>query len=77
MIFNKPVAVSRTAPVADLYRLYASVRVSLVMCCISLTVTRHLPVAIRTSVVPVSTIPAVLERMVVEAPYRMDWLIPQ
>jgi len=25
----------------------------------------------------VSTIPAVLERMVVEAPYRMDWLMPQ
>ncbi len=28
-------------------------------------------------VVPVSTIPAVVERMVVEAPYRMDSLIPQ
>ncbi len=28
-------------------------------------------------VVPVSTIPAVVERMVVEAPYRMDSSIPQ
>jgi len=31
----------------------------------------------RTRVVPVSRIPAVVERMVVEAPYWMDSLIPQ
>ena len=36
-----------------------------------------LPVAIRIRVVPVSTIPAVVDRMVVEVPYRMDSLIPQ
>ena len=28
-------------------------------------------------VVPVSTIPAVVERMVVLAPYRIDWSTPQ
>jgi hypothetical protein len=38
--------------------------------------TSHVPVAIRISVVPVSTIPAVVERMVV-VPYLMDWSIPQ
>jgi hypothetical protein len=37
----------------------------------------HLPVARRIRVVPVSTMPAVVVRMVVEVPYRMDWSIPQ
>lgn len=46
---SKPVVLSSTAPVADLYRLKASV-------------------AIRRSVVPVSTIPAVEDRMEVEVP---------
>ena len=36
----------------------------------------HLPVASRIRVVPVSTIPAVVDRIVVE-PYLMDSLIPQ
>ncbi len=36
-----------------------------------------LPEEIRTRVVPVSTMPAVLDRIEVEAPYRIDWLIPQ
>jgi hypothetical protein len=31
----------------------------------------------RMKVVPVSTTPAVVVRIVVEAPYRMDWSIPQ
>ena len=35
------------------------------------------PVAIIVAVVPVSTMPAVVERMVVLAPYRIDWSIPQ
>lgn len=34
-------------------------------------------VARRIRVVPVSTMPAVVERMVVEVPKRIDWLIPQ
>ena len=35
------------------------------------------PVAICMSVVPVSTIPAVSDRMFVLVPYRICWLIPQ
>jgi hypothetical protein len=31
----------------------------------------------RVRVVPVSTTPAVLVRIVVEVPYRMDWSMPQ
>ena len=36
-----------------------------------------LPVAMRVSVVPVSTIPAVVLKIAVDVPYRMDWLMPQ
>lgn len=54
---SRPVALSRVAPVADLYLLNPLV-------------------AIKMRVVPVSTIPAVLDRMVVE-PYLIDWLMPQ
>jgi hypothetical protein len=32
----------------------------------------HLPVVMKVEVVPVSTTPAVLVRIVVESPYRMD-----
>ena len=35
------------------------------------------PDDIRVRVVPVSTIPAVLERIGVDAPYLIDWSIPQ
>jgi hypothetical protein len=34
-------------------------------------------VARRMSVVPVSTMPAVVSRMRTDEPYRMDWSIPQ
>ena len=37
----------------------------------------HAPVAMRMSVVPVSTMPAVEDRMFVDAPYLMDWLMPK
>lgn len=63
---SKPVALSRTAPVARWYRVRASVP-DIRICSIS-SYKKSVPVAIKVRVVPVSTIPAVEVRIEVDAP---------
>lgn len=64
---------STTAPVADWYALNASIGY-LDYC--NWFHPRYAPVARRMKVVPVSTIPAVFDRIVL-VPYVMLWLKPQ
>ena len=75
---SKPVVWSTTAPVARWYLCRASSHIiQLLVQFIHDVFERNAPVAIRVSVVPVSTIPAVSERMFVDEPYRIDWSMPK
>ena len=62
-ILSRPVELSSVPPVADLYLLYASV---MPLAHTRQSLMKHIdsPLAMRTRVVPVSTMPAVEERMV-------------
>lgn len=77
VMVRRPVVESGVAPVRDWYRWNASAgfrgqgTIS-----VGKSPTHYSPVAMRMKVVPVSTIPAVDDRMVVP-PYEIDWLIPQ
>ena len=73
---SKPVALSKTPPVARWYFWNASLQINLLRLISTNTKTLNIPVARRTRVVPVSTIPAVWARIEVE-PKLTDWSMPQ